>query len=104
MSEKKEATQATDAAERVSLTIDGREVTAPAGTSVLDAALGAGVDIPHLCYSPELGLPATGSCRLCLVEVEGAKGPVASCVHPIAPGMVIRTDSDELREHRRTVM
>ncbi len=104
MSEMKEATKTRSTGEQVSVTIDGREVTVPAGTSVLDAALSAGIDIPHLCYLPELGLPATGSCRLCLVEVEGEKGPVASCVHPIAPGMVVRTDSDELREYRRTVI
>ncbi len=104
MSEKKEATQTTDAAERVSLTIDGREVTVREGTSVLDAALSVGIEIPHLCYSPDLGLPPTGACRLCLVEVEGAKAPVASCVHPVAPGMVVRTDSDELRAHRRMII
>ena len=90
--------------DRITLTIDGREITVPEGTTVLDAALQAGIDIPHLCYSPELGLPPTGSCRLCLVEVEGGRGPVASCVYPAAQGMVVRTDTEELREHRRLVI
>ena len=89
--------------EEISLTIDGKEVTVPTGTTVLDAALQAGIDIPHLCYQPHLGLPPTGSCRLCLVEVEGARAPVASCSHPVAPGMVVRTDSNKLREHRRGI-
>ena len=62
----------------VTLTIDGRAVTVPEGTSVLRAARGAGIDIPKLCASDNLA--AYGSCRLCLVEVEGAKGTPASCI------------------------
>jgi formate dehydrogenase alpha subunit len=90
--------------DQVSLTIDGAAVTVPKGTTVFEAARSAGIEIPHLCYGPELGLPPTGSCRLCLVEVEGANTPLASCVHPVAPGMIVRTDSGELREHRRMVI
>ena len=90
--------------EKVSLAIDGIEVIVPEGTTVLEAARRAGVDIPHLCYQPEFGLPPTGSCRLCLVEIEGAKGPVAACVHPVAPGLVVHTDTPKLREHRRMVL
>ena len=88
----------------VTLTIDGTEVTVPGGSTVFDAARMGGIDIPHLCYEPELGLPPTGSCRLCVVEVEGAASPVASCSHPAASGMVVRTDSDALREIRRMVI
>jgi len=104
MSEKSEAMQGTDAAERVSLSVDGTEITAPQGATIFEAARGAGIEIPHLCFRPELGLPPTGACRLCLVEVEGLPTPVASCVHPAASGMVVRTDTESLREHRRMVI
>ncbi len=90
--------------DEISLTIDGREVKAPRGSTVLQAALAAGIDIPHLCHQPELGLPPTGACRLCLVEVEGARGPVASCVHPAAEGMVVHTSTPKLEAHRRMVL
>ncbi|MBN1459241.1 MAG: formate dehydrogenase subunit alpha [Armatimonadetes bacterium] len=88
----------------VTLTIDGRQVTAPKGTSILEAALQAGIDIPHLCYSPDLGLPPTGACRLCLVEIDGARAPVASCVHPVAEGLVVHTNTEALQEHRRLIL
>jgi len=91
-------------ADDVRLTIDDIEVKAAPGRTVFEAARAAGIDIPHLCYSPELGLPPTGSCRLCVVEVEGAKSLVASCCHPAAEGMVVRTDTNEVREARRLVI
>ncbi len=90
--------------DQVTLTIDGVDVTVPRGTSILEAALGAGIDIPHLCYDPKLGLPPTASCRLCVVEIENGKGPVASCSYPVAAGMVVHTDTEELREMRRMVI
>jgi len=90
--------------DEITLTIDGNTVTVPKGTSILDAALKVGVEIPHLCYAPELDLPPSGSCRLCLVEIEGFRAPVASCVHPALNGMVVRTDSEALRQHRRTII
>ena len=90
--------------ELITLTIDGRTVRAPRGATVLEAALQAGIEIPHLCHRPELGLPPSGACRLCLVEVEGARGPVASCVHPAAPGMVVHTETETLRAHRRMII
>ncbi len=86
----------------VTLTIDGRAVTVSEGTSVLRAARGAGIDIPKLCASDNLA--AYGSCRLCLVEVEGAKGTPASCTTPCADGMVVRTDTDTLHALRHGVM
>ena len=86
----------------VTLTIDGRAVTVPEGTSVLRAARGAGIDIPKLCASDNLA--AYGSCRLCLVEVEGAKGTPASCTTPCADGMVVRTDTDTVHALRHGVM
>ena len=70
----------------VTLTIDGREVTVPSGATLFSAARAAGVEIPHLCYDPDNGLEPTSSCRLCVVEVEGAKALAASCSHPWRPG------------------
>ncbi len=90
--------------EQVSLKIDGIDVSAAAGTSILEAALSAGIDIPHLCYEPALGLPPTGSCRLCVVEIEGRPGLVASCCHPVAPDMVVHTDTEEIQAIRRAIV
>ena len=73
----------------VTVTIDGREVAVPEGTSVLRAATEAGVSIPKLCATDSL--KAFGSCRMCLVEVDGAKGVPASCTTPCADGMVVST-------------
>ena len=84
------------------VTIDGRQVTVPSGTSVLRAATEAGVTIPKLCATDSLG--AYGSCRLCLVEVEGIKGTPASCTTPCADGMVVATQTDQLQRLRRGVM
>jgi formate dehydrogenase major subunit len=88
--------------ETVSVTIDGREVEVPAGTSVLRAATEAGVTIPKLCATDSL--KAFGSCRMCLVEVDGAKGVPASCTTPCADGMVVSTQTETVRELRRNVM
>ncbi|MCX8052622.1 MAG: 2Fe-2S iron-sulfur cluster-binding protein, partial [Armatimonadetes bacterium] len=88
----------------ISLKIDGVDVAVPDGTTIFDAAKSVGIDIPHICYDPNLGLPPSSSCRLCVVEVEGAKTLVASCSHPVSEGMVVRTDSDLLRETRRMVL
>lgn len=88
----------------IKLTIDSREVTASSGMTILEAARNAGIEIPHLCYDPDLGLPPTASCRLCLVEVESGPSPVASCTHPVSPGMVVHTDTEALRGFRRTVL
>ena len=84
--------------------IDGQEVAAPAGATILQAALAAGIDIPHLCYDPAWQLAPTSSCRLCLVEVEGARAPVTSCSYAIAEGMVVSTDTEKLRQMRRLVI
>ena len=84
------------------VTIDGHEISVPAGTSVLRAAALAGVDIPKLCATDSL--EAFGSCRMCLVEVDGAKGTPASCTTPCREGMQVHTDTDTLRRLRRNVM
>ncbi|MHB1457258.1 MAG: formate dehydrogenase subunit alpha [Armatimonadota bacterium] len=88
----------------VDLTINGKPVSVPEGTTILMAARGADIDIPHLCFDPELGLAPNASCRLCVVEVAGAPGPIASCTYPVAQGMVVQTDTEAIREIRRTVL
>ena len=86
----------------IRLTIDGREVQAEEGTTIFEAARKAGISIPHLCYRHDL-TPST-SCRLCVVEVEGARTLVASCALPVAPKMVVRTDTKRVRDARRLVV
>jgi formate dehydrogenase major subunit len=86
----------------VEVEIDGRTVVVPEGTSVMRAAALAGVDIPKLCATDRLD--AFGSCRLCLVEVEGGKGTPASCTTPCAPGMVVRTETPKLEKLRQGTM
>ena len=88
----------------VKLTIDSVEVTVPQGTMVFQAARSAGIDIPHLCHEPELDLSPTAACRLCVVEVEGAAAPAASCACPAIEGMVVRTDTVALREIRQMII
>jgi formate dehydrogenase major subunit len=90
------------AAQQVTLTIDDREVTVPAGTSVLRAAAEAGLQIPKLCATDQL--EAFGSCRMCLVQVEGMKGFPASCTTPVAPGMKVTTQNEKIAKIRRGVM
>jgi formate dehydrogenase major subunit len=90
------------AEQQVTLTIDGREISVPAGTSVLRAATEAGIQIPKLCAT-EL-LDAFGSCRLCLVQIEGMKGYPASCTTPVAAGMKVTTQNPKLADIRRGVM
>ena len=86
----------------VSLTIDNRSVTVSAGTSVLDAALGAGIDIPHICHDPRL--TPTGACRLCLVEIQGERGLATACTRAALEGMVVSTQTEPLRASRRTTL
>jgi formate dehydrogenase major subunit len=95
-------TPASHSAEQVTLTIDGNEVTVPAGTSVMRAAMEAGVTVPKLCATDTLD--AFGSCRLCLVEIEGRAGTPASCTTPVAPAMKVHTGTERLRRLRRNVM
>ena len=88
--------------ETVTLVIDGQDVTAPKGASIMHAAMLAGTEIPKLCATDRLD--AWGSCRLCLVEIDGRKGTPSSCTTPIEPGMSVSTDTDRLRRLRRGVM
>ena len=86
----------------VRLTIDDREVEAIAGSTVLHAAQAAGIDIPTLCSDEKL--EAIGGCRMCIVEVEGQERPLPSCSLPVAEGMVVRTNTEELRALRRATL
>jgi NADH-quinone oxidoreductase subunit G len=84
------------------VTIDGIEVEVPNGASVLQACEAAGKEIPRFCYHERLSV--AGNCRMCLVEVEKAPKPVASCAYPVADGMKVFTDSPLVRNARRNVM
>ncbi len=95
-------TPARESAETVTLEIDGQQVTVPKGTSIMRAAMYGGTKIPKLCATDSL--EPFGSCRLCLVEVEGRKGYPASCTTPAEPGMKVRTQSPRLQELRKGVM
>ncbi len=86
----------------VTLTIDGVSVSVPAGTSVMAAAMSMGTKIPKLCATDSL--EPFGSCRLCLVEIEGRRGTPASCTTPAEEGMIVRTQSDTLHTLRKGVM
>ncbi len=85
---------------QVRLAIDGQDVEVPPGTSILDAAHAAGIEIPHLCHHPHL-TPA-GICRLCLVEADGKL--VTACRQPVRDGMAVRTDEERVRRIRRAVL
>ncbi|HXG04509.1 MAG TPA: molybdopterin-dependent oxidoreductase [Candidatus Binatia bacterium] len=84
------------------LTIDGKEVEVPEGTNLIEAARVAGVEVPHYCYHPALSV--AGQCRLCMVDVEKAPRPTIACNTPAADGMVVRTDTERVRETRRSIM
>jgi NADH-quinone oxidoreductase subunit G/NADP-reducing hydrogenase subunit HndD len=86
----------------VNVTIDGRKLQVPKSATVLTAAKTAGINVPSLCYHPELR--PEGACRVCVVEVEGAKTLVASCVYPVNEGMVVHTNTAAVREARKTVV
>ena len=90
--------------ETITLKIDDRQVTVSPQTTILDAAAAAGIDIPHLCHDPAWNIPPSSSCRLCLVEVEGARAPVTSCSYLASDGMVVRTDTEKTLEMRRMVI
>ncbi|MDE1981445.1 MAG: formate dehydrogenase subunit alpha [Betaproteobacteria bacterium] len=95
-------TPARESEQTVTLTIDGVQVTVAHGTSVMRAAVDAGTQIPKLCATDSL--EPFGSCRLCLVEIEGRRGFPASCTTPAENGMVVRTQSSKLADLRRGVM
>jgi formate dehydrogenase major subunit len=95
-------TPASRAAKTVTLTIDGNTVTVPEGTSIMRAAMQMGTQIPKLCATDSVN--AFGSCRMCLVEVEGRAGTPASCTTPVTNGLVVHTQTPRLKQIRRGVM
>ncbi|WP_448954384.1 formate dehydrogenase subunit alpha [Labrys neptuniae] len=86
----------------VTLTIDGQEISVPEGTSIMRAAMEMGTQIPKLCATDMVD--AWGSCRMCLVEIEGRNGTPASCTTPVAPGIKVKTQTPRLAEIRKGVM
>lgn len=86
----------------VKLTIDGQVIEALEGSTILEASKQAGVTIPTLCYLADL--TPEGACRVCVVEVEGARGLVTACTYPATEGLVVRTNSAVIREARRSVV
>ena len=86
----------------VTLTIDGQKVTAPAGSTILEAAKLVGIDVPTLCHHPLLR--PDGACRVCVVEVKGARSLVASCVYPVSEGMEVVTNSKRVLDSRKTTV
>src|SRR6201990_1336172 len=91
-----------EATAMVTLEIDGREITVPEGTSIMNAAMQLGIQIPKLCATDNLD--AWGSCRLCLCEIEGRRGTPPSCTTPVAPGIKVTTQNPRLANIRRGVM
>ena len=88
----------TTVASTVTVTIDGQQVTVPPGTTLYDAALSAGIPIPVLCHSPRLQPVAV--CRMCVVEVQGARVLQAACIRQAEDGMVVQTQSDAVKRSR----
>lgn len=86
----------------VRITVDGQTVEVPKTATVWEAARLAGVNIPNLCHHPELR--PEGNCRVCLVQIEGARSLAASCVHPVTEGMVVHTHTPAVRDARKMVV
>ncbi len=88
--------------EMVNLKINGVSVAVPAGSTILEAAKAANITIPTLCYLKDIN--CIGACRICLVEVKGARGPVAACVYPVSEGMEVLTNTPKIRASRKTTL
>jgi len=86
----------------IHLTINGKSATVPAGSTVLEAAQSVGIEIPTLCHHP--AVKPTGSCRLCVVAVDGMRGPTTACTLPVNEGMVVHTETEEVVTLRRFVL
>ncbi len=88
---------------QITFEIDGRQVTAPEGTMLVDAAKHGDVEIPYFCYEPKLGAPV-GACRMCLVEIEGIPKLQTSCSTPVKDGMVVHTETDRVKHAQNAVV
>jgi len=90
--------------DKISFTLNGKEVEAETGQTIWEAAHGRGLKIPHLCHKPAPGYRPDGNCRACMVEVEGERVLVASCIREVAEGMVVNTESARAEASRKMVM
>ena len=88
--------------ETVNLKINGMEVSVPAGSTILEAARAAGIEIPTLCYLKDVS--QTGSCRMCLVEVKGGRALQAACVYPVSEGLEVYTNTPKVRDARKVTL
>ena len=86
----------------ITITLNGKHISGRPGMTILELAQEVGVNIPTLCYCPHLS--PVGACRVCIVEVEQRPVPVASCVTPIAEGMVVNTESPVVKDIRKAVV
>jgi NADH dehydrogenase/NADH:ubiquinone oxidoreductase subunit G len=87
---------------KITLNIDGKTIKAPEGTNLIEAAESAGIHIPNLCYLK--GMRGIGACRLCMVQVEGGKGPVVGCITKVKEGMVVNTSTEQIQETRKFII
>ena len=88
--------------DKVTITIDGKQVSVEKGSTVLQVAKAAGISIPHLCYREDL--QSNSACRICVVEVEGARTLVPSCSYPVSQGMIVRTDTPRVMKARKLIL
>jgi hypothetical protein len=86
----------------VTLTVDGKKLTAPAGTLLIEACRKVGIEIPAFCYYPGLSLQA--ACRMCLVRIEKMPKLQTACTTPIAEGMIVSTETDEIKQARKSML
>ena len=86
----------------VTITVDGKKVTAPAGTLLIEACKSVGIEVPSFCYYPNLSLQ--GACRMCLVRIEKMPKLQTACTVPITDGMVVSTNSDEIKQARKSMV
>ena len=91
-------------ADTVTFKLDGHEVTAPSGQTIWEISKGEGFVIPHLCHKDQIGYRSDGNCRVCMVEVEGERNLVASCIRTPTEGMVVNTRSQRAQTARKMVM
>ena len=93
---------ATNSMADVTLTVDGKKITAPAGTLLIEACKSVGIEVPSFCYYPNLSLQ--GACRMCLVKVEKMPKLQTACTTVISEGMIVTTDSDEIKQARKSML
>ena len=87
---------------KINIVIDGKKVRVDKDTNILQAAMDSDIYIPYLCYYP--GMESYGACRMCVVDVEGGRGTPASCTTPVAEGMKVNTQTDEIVDLRKGMM